>query len=126
MHKKTERVFLARVDNGDEKLSPLVNFPINFQDRQRLKVLEDRVLDLKIIFDSLLHTIECIKRQCSKAHKRDCEQCDSESCDFEGIGAEFEEQIQEVKVNQNKIETLQLRVQGTAGLVSASQAYFER
>ncbi|KAE8443567.1 hypothetical protein EG329_001729 [Mollisiaceae sp. DMI_Dod_QoI] len=89
MTRQSERVVLAQVQNEGDKLSPLTDFAVNFVDRQRLKMIEDKVLDLVIIFESCSSTIE-----------------------------ELEEQMHEAQVNLKKADILHKRAQGTAQLLS--------
>lgn len=96
-----------------ERLSPLADFAVNFVDRQRIKMIEDKVFDLHIIFESLYHTTSQLKYQC-RTHclGQLCQDCVCSSvCD------ELEEQINDVQVNIKKVEILHKRAQGTAQLV---------
>jgi hypothetical protein len=79
-------------------------------------MIEDKILDLVLVFESLQHTLSKIQRQC-QFH---CvpERCSS--CTCSRIIDEFEEQIDEVQVNLKKAEVLHRRSQGTAHLVSIS------
>jgi hypothetical protein len=109
---------LARVQNETEKLSPLTDFAVNFIDRQRLKMIEDKVLDLVIIFESLYNTLSKLRRQC-EVH------CMGDAC----VGCacwstieELEEQMHEAQVNLKKADVLHKRAQGTAQLVIISHS----
>ena len=96
------------------KLSPLTDFEVNFIDRQRLKMIEDKVLDLVIIFESLANTLTGIKRQCDiHCLKEWCYEC---NCTM--ISEELGEQIYEAQVNIKKADILYKRAQGTAQLAS--------
>jgi len=105
---------LAQVQNDPEKLSPLTDFAVNFVDRQRLKMIEDKVLDLVVIFESLYNTLLKLRNQCEAHCKKDqCIECTCAStCE------ELEEQMHEAQVNIKKAEILHKRAQGTAQLVS--------
>lgn len=111
---QSDRVVLAQVQNEAAKLSPLTDFAVNFIDRQHLKMMEDKVLDLQIIFSSLEHTLTKLKEQCQKHCLGSSCQC----CTCSSIIEEFDEQIQEVQVNLRKAKILHKRIEGTAQLVS--------
>lgn len=106
---QSSRVVAATVGKG--KLSAFIDFEINFEDRQILKVVEDRVLDLFIIFDStsdtvstLLQEYEAIKSDL-KTSKRD------------RVITKLQDILREVALYRKKVETLHKMVQGTASLV---------
>lgn len=104
---------LTQVKSETEHLSPLRDFPVNFIDRQRLKKIEDKILDLTVLFESLYHTLSELQRQC-RSH---CviEVC--QNCNCPMIIDEFGEQMHEAQVNLKKVEVLHKRAQGTAHLV---------
>ena len=104
---------LAEVRSGAEKISPLTNFPINFVDRQKLKMIEDKILNLVIIFESLYSTLSKLKHQC-KSH---CLEKHCMDCTCSSTIDEFEEQMHEAQVNLKKADVLHKRAQGTAQLV---------
>jgi len=97
-----------------ERLSPLKDFAVNFIDRQRLKMIEDKVLDLVIIFESLYHTLAKLKQQC----QNHCLGEDCVDCTCSSTVDELEEQMHEAQVNLKKADILHKRAQGTAQLVS--------
>jgi hypothetical protein len=107
-------VVLAQVEREDDKLSPLVDFAINFIDRQRLKMMEDKVLDLMIVFESVQNTLSMLIKQCQKY----CSGPECLDCHCETTIQELEEQMQEAQVNLNKVKILHKRARGTADLVS--------
>jgi hypothetical protein len=107
-------VILAQVQKEDVKLSPLLDFAINFVDRQRLKMMEDKVLDLMIIFESLYNTLSMLQKQCRKH----CLGSDCKDCTCESTIDELEEQKHEAQVNLSKARILHKRAQATAHLVS--------
>jgi hypothetical protein len=104
---------LAEVRSGTEKISPLTDFTISFVDRQKLKLIEDKILNLVIIFESLYGTLSKLKHQC-KSH---CLEKHCMDCTCSSTIDEFEEQMHEVQVNLKKADVLHKRAQGTAQLV---------
>lgn len=107
-------MILAQVQKEDAKLSPLLDFNINFVDRQRLKMMEDKVLDLMIIFESLYNTLSMLQTQCQKH----CLDSGCQDCTCQSTIEELEEQKHEAQVNLSKVRILQKRAQATAHLVS--------
>lgn len=101
-----------------ERLSPLTDININFIDRQRLKLLEDRVLDLQVIFDSSTNTVEHVRRQCTIYCETYCSSS-LKRCNCREVGQELDELLAELRMNQKKADVLHKRAQATAQLVSA-------
>lgn len=101
---------LAEVGRGP--LAGIIDFEINFVDRQQLKQMEDKVLDVMIIFDSTLDTITNLLEQ----YKAWCA-TRSVIGDYDNIANGFQEQCREISLNRKKIETLHQRLKGTASLV---------
>ncbi|KAH8749439.1 hypothetical protein BGZ57DRAFT_861392 [Hyaloscypha finlandica] len=95
----SSRVIAATVGKG--KLSALIDFEINFEDRQGLKVIEDKVLDLLTIFESTSDTITTLLPM-----KRD------------KVVSKLQDNLREVELYAKKVDTLHKRVQGTASLLS--------
>lgn len=104
---------LAQVQDEEVKLSALTDFAVNFVDRQRLKMIEDKVLDLVIIFESLHNTLSKLCKQC-RAH---CLGSNCVDCSCSRTINELEEQMHEAEVNLKKADILHKRAQGTAQLV---------
>ncbi|TVY81366.1 Serine/threonine-protein kinase dkf-1 [Lachnellula suecica] len=110
----SDPVMLAHVRSEHEKLSPLTDFTVNFIDRQRLKRIEDKVLDLVIVFESLYNTLSKLQRQC-QLH---CVEARCKDCSCSITIEEIEEQMNEVQQNLKKVEALHKKAQGTAHLLS--------
>ena len=104
---------MTKVQNEAERLSPLTDFAVNFVDRQRLKVLEDKILDLVIIFESLCDTISKLLLQCRKH----CMGNLCVDCICAATIDEFEDLMHDVQLNLKKADVLYKRAQGTAQLV---------
>lgn len=88
---------------------------MKFIDRQKLKKVEDQVLDLVTIFESLYSTLLKMQQQC----KRHCvpERCTD--CMCLSIIEDLSEQMDEIKDNLRNVDVLHRRVKGTAHLVSS-------
>lgn len=63
---------LAPLDDVIDNHSLLEYFKITFENRQAIKVLLDRVIDLEIILPTLLNTIVAIKSHCERFEKDGC------------------------------------------------------
>jgi hypothetical protein len=104
----------ARVSQEDSNLALLVDFAVNFIDQQRLKTVEDKVLDLMIVFESLQSTIAMLVRECT----RNCLGSDCVDCICGATSEKLFAQLREVEVNLRKTQVLHKRVQSTATLLS--------
>jgi hypothetical protein len=76
-------------------------------------MIEDKVLDLVIIFESLYNILSKLQQQ----HQSHCLGSDCVGCVCSSIADELEEQMHEAQVNLKKADTLHKRAQGTAQLV---------
>ncbi len=107
---QSTRVIAANAGRGN--LSTLINFEINFEDRQILQVVEEKALDLITIFESTADTLTTILQEydyiCSG----------SESKEIDRVKARLGDRLREVSLYQKKVQTLCKRIQGTASLVS--------
>ncbi|CAG8978317.1 hypothetical protein HYALB_00005903 [Hymenoscyphus albidus] len=114
LKEQSDLVTLTQVRSQQERLSPPDDFVVKFIDRQKLKKIEDQVLDLITVFESSQNTLLRLQRQ----YKIHCvpERCLECICSM--VIEEFEEQICEIRENLKKVEVLHQRVQGTAHLLS--------
>jgi hypothetical protein len=111
---QSDCVTLAEVQCETDPHSSSSEFGIDFLDRQRIKMLEDKTLDLVVIFDSLLDTLSQLQRQCRRhCLGRLCENC---KCAITVEG--FKEQIHDTQVNLRRVKVLHKRTQSTAQLLS--------
>ena len=105
---------MTPVRSEDIRWTPSTDISIKFIDRQRLKQTEDKILDLKIIFESLYNTLWKLQKQC-QIH---CVEARCKECTCSRTMEEFEEQMNEAQVNLKKVEVLHEKAQGTAHMVS--------
>jgi hypothetical protein len=106
---QSSRIVAATVGKG--KFSTLIDFEINFEDRQILKVIEDRVLDMLTIFEATSDTITTLLQQYEYIRY------DLRDVKSDRIITSLRDNLLEVELYKNKVETLHKRVQGTASLV---------
>jgi hypothetical protein len=106
-------VTLAEVQCKTDPHSSSPDFAVNFLDRQRMKMLEDKILDLILIFDSLLDTLSQLQRQC----RRHCLGKLCEDCKCAITVEELKEQMHDTQVNLRRVKVLHKRAQSTAQLV---------
>ena len=110
---QTDRVLVASVDEKDPlRLA-------NFEEGQRLKEFEDRLIDLLLIFDATCDTITSLLDK----YQDFCMGCDSTSDDGDRTESDFivcalQERQRDVHSSRNKVKTLYKKVQGTIHLVS--------
>lgn len=91
---------------------------VNIEERQILKDLDDRLIDIQLILDSTLSTVTSLL----DTYKRYCKDTKAnlvhdESDDFDLVEAALREQERAVGSYRKQIETLHIKVQGTIQLV---------
>ncbi|TVY57550.1 hypothetical protein LCER1_G002864 [Lachnellula cervina] len=115
---QSENVTLTPVRSEDVRWTPSTDISIKFIDRQRLKQTEDKILDLKIIFESLYNTLSKLQKQCQiHCVESRCNEWDNE-CTCSRTVEELEEQMNEAQVNLKKVEVLHKKAQGTAHMLT--------
>ena len=107
----------AQVGVEKDKLSPLIDFNINFIDRQTLKRLEDSVIDLHVILPTLLANIIGVRELC----RQDCKEHHllnmRSKCDCVQIIAELDEHVREAECHIKRAEALKEKSKSTVQLV---------
>ena len=91
----------------------------DFEARQRLKVFEDRLIDILLIFDATYETITSLLSR----YQDFCIGCDSTWHDGDKMEPDFivsalQERQKDVHSSRNKVKTLHKKVEGTTSLVS--------
>jgi len=104
---------LAELPRDDVEVSSVVNFTPNFVDRQKMKMIENKVLDLLVILESLRNTLYMLKRRC----ENQCLGMECENCTCGRISEELEERILENQIDLRIAKVLLKRAQGMAQLV---------
>ncbi|KAF2454562.1 hypothetical protein BDY21DRAFT_352121 [Lineolata rhizophorae] len=107
---QADRITLA--DVGKEKLAGLINFNINFGDRQKLKMLEDMILNLQVMLGSATNTIRSLIDHLADVEETSLNQYD------ECIKNRFSEILEEANLHYSKARALYDRVQGSSSLLS--------
>jgi hypothetical protein len=108
---------LASVGCAKEKLSPLLDFNINFEDRQELKIVEDMVLDLQAILPGILQTVIAVQQACKK-HGIESYMSENQRCMIDSFILEFDEYIEEAKLLIDRSKILIDKSRSTAALVN--------
>lgn len=93
------------------------------EERQQLKQVEDKILDLLIIMDSTLDTIDAL----SRAHQELCSVTAMQHPDWSPIKNELisfglAEKRRDILLYRSKIEALRSKVKSTTKLVSGIQS----
>jgi hypothetical protein len=96
----------------EDRVAAPIDVEIRFEDRQTLKVIEDRVLDLITIFESTLDTISTLIAE----YEFIC--YDIKDSKPDKTLHMLRDNLREVRLYQGRVKTLYKRVQGTALLVS--------
>jgi hypothetical protein len=94
---------------GENKMNSVINIKIDFNDRQRLQTLEEKILDVKVILESTLDTVT----QLSVLHDLQI----PDGLDNTPMGAAFLETVRETKQYVIKARALQSRIQAAGKLV---------
>lgn len=110
----TDRVLVASIDQTD----PLQL--ADFEERQRLKDFEDRLIDLLLIFDANYDTLTSLLDR----YQDFCINCHSTSEDGDRRKSDFivdalQEKQKDIYSSRNKIKTLHTKVRGTTSLLSS-------
>ncbi|KAI9801453.1 MAG: hypothetical protein M1833_002685 [Piccolia ochrophora] len=105
INQQSDMVVLANV--GKEKLGTSIDLNIDFADRQRLKQLDDRVVDILVMHDATLDTVSNLLGQCSDL-----------DCGSSAFTQALSEQLRELELNKHKAEALYKKLEATARLLS--------
>jgi hypothetical protein len=105
----SNRVVAATV--GRAKVATPIDVEINFDDRQTLKIIEDQVLDLITIFESILDTINTLIEEYKFLSSV------AEEIKPDRVLHKLRDNLREVGLYLGKVKTLHKRVQGTSILV---------
>jgi len=115
LKQKSDSVLLSKVQSTEENPFPVArDTTIKFLDRQRLTHLEDKILDLITILESLFNTLSSLKRQCL-IH---CVQKDCENYRCDAIVEELGVQMHDAEILMKKVDVLYKRSQAKARLLS--------
>lgn len=113
---KSDKIVLATVGDNKSNLSPLTDFNVNFEDRQKLKMLEDQVLDLRVILPGILESIIGVWESC-----RECSATlllsHAEKSELEEVIDELDEYAKEAKRLIERSQSLKAKAKSTAQLV---------
>jgi len=98
---------------GERRSGSFIEGSVNFDDRQTLKITEDRLSDMVIIFESILDTILVLLGKWAQVKRPD------DDCTNPDItAARLEEFSREVRLYKEKVKVLHERVKGSSVLVS--------
>lgn len=100
----------------DEKRGPQ---QLDVEERQMLKDLEDELLDVILVFDSMHSTLAKLLRSYSRYRTSSNAMSSRDEDDFDCIGEALQERCEDVSIHRKKIKTLHEKLKGTINLVSA-------
>ncbi|KAF2503366.1 hypothetical protein BU16DRAFT_521949 [Lophium mytilinum] len=112
---QSDRITLA--DVAKDKVDGLPDFKIDFRDRQRLKTLEDHILNLHVMLESTISTISSLTKHLSSVSR----QSDEEESAF--LINSYSEALDESKLYLSKAGVLDKRVHGASYLLSGLLDY---
>ena len=105
----------AEVESERAGFEPLTNLPISFVDRQELKRLEDRVIELRVIVETTQKDVQQLYEHARKVSIHEYFEHDSV---MEAILDEFQELVKTAKSNENRAKALKWRAKEVTKLVS--------
>lgn len=87
---------------------------IDFLDCQRMRMIEDKILDLVVIFELLQDTLSQLQRQCRRQclGPRLCENCNCTT-----TIEELKDQMRVTQINLKRVEVVYKKAQSTTQLV---------
>ena len=111
---QSNHVMLAEVQCETESNPWRPDSGIDFLDRQRMRMIEDKILDLIVIFESLQDTLSQLQRHCRRQCRgpRLCENCKCTT-----TIEELKDQMRVTRINLKRVEVVYKRAQSTTQLV---------
>ncbi|EKG19678.1 hypothetical protein MPH_03059 [Macrophomina phaseolina MS6] len=94
------------------------DFSFSVRDRQALKVLEDRVIDLQIIIGTLLSNVKGIRKHSRDFCRTHCKTSESEHCPCASVFDKFDSFLEEIELCKERASILRDRVFSSAQLLS--------
>ena len=121
---QTDRVVLATVGKPAGHMASSLDFKINFDDRQELKLVEDQVLDLQVILPGILDAVAGVKKACERFLSTSSSHLpEAEKCEIEEIVDELEEYCKEAKILTERAKILTARAMSGARMVQTLLLY---
>ena len=105
-------MLVASIDEAETSLQP-----VDVEERQRLKDLEDQIIDIISVLDSINDTIISLLEK----YEQFCRDFDEESnsaAEFDSIEFALQERQRDVVSNRKKVERLHIKIKSTIKLVS--------
>ena len=97
--------------------------PVDIEERQKLKDLEDQIIDIMTVLESTKDNIICLTEKYNQC-RRDFRRGDDTSDDagFDPIDFALQEKRRDVVSNRKKVETLHIKIKSTIELVSRNMS----
>ena len=93
--------------------------PVDIEERQKLKDLEDQIIDIMTVLESTKDNIECLIEKYSQCRRDFGRGVDtSDDAGFDPIDFALREKRRDVVSNRKKVETLHIKIKSTIELVS--------
>jgi hypothetical protein len=113
---------LTGLPRDDVEVSPVVNFTPDFVDRQKMKMIENKILDVLVILESLRNTFSMLKHRC----ENQCLGTECKDCTCRRISEELEERILETQIDLRIAKVLLRRAEGMAQLVRSNLCLYSQ
>ncbi|KAL2047080.1 hypothetical protein N7G274_001099 [Stereocaulon virgatum] len=111
--KQSENVLVASIDEDESSLQPL-----DVEERQKLKDLEDQIIDIISVLDATNDNIVSLLEK-YKQFRRDFEEKTMSDIEFDTIEFALQERRKDVVSNRKKVETLHVKIKSTIELLSS-------
>lgn len=94
------------------------DFSFSVEDRQELKIIEDKVIDLQTIIATLSNNIKGVRKHCQSSCQVYCKQAQRGTCACDAISEKFDSYLEEVQLCMKRANALRDMVFSSAQLVS--------
>ena len=93
--------------------------PVDVEERQKLKDLEDQIIDIMTVLESTKDTIASLSERYNQCRRDLGREVDvSDDAGFDPIESALQEKRRDVVFNRKKVETLHIKIKSTIELVS--------
>lgn len=109
---RSDRITFSKLGSMDE------DFSFSVEDRQELKVIEDKVIDLQTIIATLSNNIKGVRKHCQSSCQVYCKQAQRGICACDAISEKFDSYLEEVQLCMKRANALRDMVFSSAQLLS--------
>lgn len=113
---QSDRLVLAETHIDRSKFHPLTDYNISFNDRQTLKLFEDKVVDLRMILSTMHENLIGI---CDYIRRVSKDEQSTDQSFIDAIIEELEALVREAEASRSRGEALKARIKSAINLVGA-------